>query len=79
MKNNLDDELNQRIVKIVIHTSSGYWEPHYSDKLSITADSIKYEYHEFPSPEPIKWSYSTNDKKFQQQFEDISNSSFPLK
>lgn len=44
-----ENVLDNEIVKIVIQSHSGHWEPHYSAKLSVTVNSIKYEYQELPT------------------------------
>lgn len=59
------------IVKIVIKSESGYVPVTlaYKDKLTITSNSISYEYNPLlESSETIKWSYKTSSDAFQKCF-----------
>ena len=68
--------MRKEIKRITIKSSSGYCcvEDAYNDKLSITADSITYEYKPYLETEmnpAVKWSYRTNSKNFQTLFSEI--------
>lgn len=64
------------IIRIVIKGSSGYccYDEAYNDKVTITEDSISYEY--IPAVESEinpkrKWMYKTNSPLFKNKFEEI--------
>ena len=64
------------IIRIVIKGSSGYccYDEAYNDKVTITEDSISYEYIpvlESEVNQKRKWSYRTNSPLFKKTFGDI--------
>lgn len=66
------------IVKIVIKGSSGYCslDEAYKDKISITADSIAYEYKpvfESEMKPKRKWKYETNSTFFKVKYNQITD------
>ena len=65
------------IIKIVIKGSSGYCcaEEAFNDKVTITPESISYEYNPFIEKEinpKRKWSYKTNSPIFKKIFSNIT-------
>ena len=65
------------IIRIIITGSSGYClvEDAFTDKLTICADSIRYEYKPFIEDDSNiarKWSYKTNSPAFQALFQAAS-------
>ena len=65
------------IVRILIKGTSGYCSivDAYSDKVTITPDSISYEYkpyEEMDENKPVKWSYRTDNPAFQALFEKVA-------
>ncbi len=65
------------IMKITIKDTSGYYcaEDAYSDRISITKDSIQYEYKPWMESEKNtfrKWSYKTTSSVFQNHFKDVA-------
>ena len=66
------------IIKIVIKGTSGYCcsDEAYNDKVTITSESISYEYIHFMESEinpKRKWSYKTNSPIFKMKFDHIEN------
>lgn len=66
------------IARIVIKGSSGYFYccESYEDKITITQDSIAYEYvpiMEVPTNPKRKWSYKTNSPIFKMRYDEISS------
>ncbi|SHI03723.1 hypothetical protein [Clostridium grantii] len=64
------------ISKIVINGTSGYCcaEESYSDKVTVTKESIAYEYHpifETDINPSRKWSYKTNSPVFEKLYADL--------
>lgn len=62
-----------KIVKIIIKTESGYGpvDDSYKDKLTITHNSISYEFHPYKEAEKRKvqkWTYKTNGSLFERLF-----------
>ncbi len=65
------------IIRIVIKGESGYCsvDDAYNDKITITRDSILYEYKpmfETDTSIPRNWSYKTNSPAFQKMFDDLA-------
>jgi len=65
------------IIKIVIKGASGYCcsDDAYNDKVTITPESISYEYTPFMESEintKKKWSYKTNSPIFQKWYSDVA-------
>lgn len=65
------------IIKMVIKGASGYCcsDEAYNDKITITPESISYEYTPFLESEmnpKRKWSYKTNSPIFQKQYSDVA-------
>ena len=67
----------KEIIRVVIKGSSGYGpvEEAYNDKVTITRDSIRYEYTPYLASEtnPVrKWSYKTTSPIFQKEFDTLT-------
>ena len=65
------------VIKIVIKGASGYcaYDEAYNDKVTITSESISYEYIPFMESEinpKRKWTYKTNNPMFQKWYSDIA-------
>ena len=65
------------IIRITIKSESGYCcvEEVYSDKITITKDSIRYEYNPMIESEKNvhrKWSYKTTSPIFQKLFKEVA-------
>ena len=66
-----------KIVRILIKGTSGYCSivDAYSDKVTLTPNSISYEYkpyEEMDTNRPVKWSYRTGNPAFQELFERVA-------
>lgn len=67
----------EEIIRVVIKGSSGYGpvEEAFEDKVTITRDSIRYEYTPYLTSEtnPVrKWSYKTTSPIFQREFDTLT-------
>ncbi|BDF16162.1 hypothetical protein CLOSCI_03538 [[Clostridium] scindens ATCC 35704] len=69
--------MEKEIIRITIKGSSGYcsYEYVYEDRLSLTSDSISYEF--VPAlnshiRKPRKWSYKSNNPEFKKSFKAIA-------
>ena len=67
----------REIIRVVIKGASGYGpvEEAYNDKVTITRDSIRYEYTPYLASEtnPVrKWSYKTTSPIFQKEFDTLT-------
>ena len=76
-KNSVAPDKAEEIIRVVIKGSSGYGpvEEAFEDKVTITRDSIRYEYTPYLASEtnPVrKWSYKTTSPIFQKEFDEMT-------
>ena len=78
MESNIGAFAMPEVVRILIKGTSGYCSivNAYSDKVTITPNSISYEYkpyEEMDANRPVKWSYRTSNPAFQELFEKVAD------
>ena len=76
-KSSVAPDKAEEIIRVVIKGSSGYGpvEEAFEDKVTITRDSIRYEYTPYLASEtnPVrKWSYKTTSPIFQKEFDEMT-------